>query len=112
LLTRYFNFRFHYIDDDFLMSTSKCSDYADPIYLTQFEIKDATDIAWSSSSIDLHLEITLEDRYFTMRDDINFPIVNFKFLYNHIPAPHAYVVYMSQLIGYSSACELWKISID
>ena len=61
------------------MSTSKCSDYADPIYLTQFEIKDATDIAWSSSSIDLHLEITLEDRYFTMRDDINFPIVNFKF---------------------------------
>jgi len=72
----------------------------------------ATDIAWSSSYIDLHLEITHEDRYFTTRDDINFPIVNFQFLYNHIPAPHAYVVYMSQLIGYSSACELWKISID
>jgi len=45
---------------------------------------------------------TTKYRYsYDKRDDFNFPIVNFPFICNNIPAAPAYGVYISQLIRYS-----------
>ena len=41
------------------------------------------------------------------RDDFTFPIVNFPFLCGNIPAAPAYGVYISQLIRYSRACDVY-----
>ena len=73
-----------------------------------FEIMDTTDTDKSASYLDLHLKIDSERRFRTKlydkRDDFNFPIVNFPFIYSKIPAASAYRVYISQLIRYSRVC--------
>ena len=40
-------------------------------------------------------------KLYDKRDDFNFPIVNFTFIYSNIPAAPAYGVYISQWIRYS-----------
>ena len=78
------------------------------MYPIQLEINDPTDTDRSTSYIDIHLEIDSEERLRTKlydkRDDFNFPIVNFPFICNNIPAAPAYGVYISQLKRYSRAC--------
>jgi hypothetical protein len=80
-------------------------DFVDRRYLFEFEIKDTTDRARFVWYLDLHLEIDSEGRlrtkHYDKRDDFNFPIVNFPFICNNIPATPAYGVYISQLIRYS-----------
>ena len=46
------------------------------------------------------------------RDDFNFPIVNFPFIYSNIPAAPAYGVYISQMIRYSRACGSYQDFLD
>ena len=46
----------------------------------------------------------LRTKLYDKRGDFNFPIVNFPFICNNIPATPAYGVYISQLIQYSRAC--------
>jgi hypothetical protein len=46
------------------------------------------------------------------RDDFNFPIVNFPFIFNNIPAAPAYGVYLSQMIRYSRACGSYQDFLD
>jgi hypothetical protein len=69
-----------------------------------------------------HLEIDSEDRLRTKlydkRDDFNFSIVNFPFIYSNISAAPAYGVYISQRIRYSRAKgpgsiydDKWNISV-
>ena len=62
----------------------------------------------SDSYLDLLLEVDSEGRLRTTlydkRDDSNFPIVNFPFICNNIPAAPAYGVYISQMMQYSSVC--------
>jgi hypothetical protein len=74
----------------------------------ELEIKDTTYAASSVSYRDLHHEIDsnywLRTKPYDKRDDLNFPIVNFPFISNNIPAAPAYGVYISQLIRYSRAC--------
>jgi len=78
------------------------------------EIKDTTDRP--ASYLDLHLEIDSEVRLRTKlydkRDDFNFPIVNFPFLCNKIPAASAYGIYISQLIRYSRAYGSYQDFLD
>jgi hypothetical protein len=45
---------------------------------------------------------------FDKSDDFNFPIVNFPFISNNIPASSAYGVYISQLIRYYRACDTYQ----
>jgi len=75
-----------------------------------------TDTDRYASYLDLHLEIDSQGRLRTnlydKRDDFNFPIVNFLFIYSNIPAALAYVVYISQLIRYSRACGSNKDFLD
>ena len=77
----------------------------------ELEIKDTTDKPSSASYLDLRLEIDnrgrLSTKLYDKRDDFTFPIVNFPFLCGNIPAAPAYGVYISQLIRYSRACDVY-----
>ena len=57
-------------------------------------MKDATDTAMSATYFDLNLEIDSGGRLRTLLlDYFNFPILNFSFIRNNIPATPAYEVY-------------------
>ena len=62
----------------------------------------------SASYLDLHLDIDsegwLRTKLYDIREDFNFPIVNFPFICSNIPAAPAYGEYISQLLRYSRAC--------
>ena len=110
------NFTSPYIDDVLSLNNSRFCDFVDRIYLIELEIKDITYTDWSASYLDLHLEIESEDRLRTKlydkRDDFNFPILNFPFIYSNIPAAPAYGVYISQMIRYSRACGSYQDFLD
>jgi hypothetical protein len=55
--SRSHNFIIHNIADLFSLNNSKFYDYAHCIYLTKLEIKETTDIARSTSYLDLHIDI-------------------------------------------------------
>jgi hypothetical protein len=69
-----------------------------------------------TSYLDLHLEIHSEDRLRTKlydnRDDFNFPIANFLFIYSNVPSVPVYGVYISQLIHYSRVCGSYHDFLD
>ena len=48
----------------------------------------------------------------TLRDDFNFPILNFPFICSNIPAAPKYGVYISQMIRYSRACASYQDFLD
>ena len=115
-LARSFNFSFRYIDDVLSLNNSRFADYVNVIYPNELEIKDTTDSPKSACYLDLHLEIDfrgeLTTKLFDKRDSFNFPIVNFPFLSSNIPSAPAYCVYISQLIRYSRACDLYQDFLD
>jgi hypothetical protein len=78
------------------------------IYLDELEIKDTTESGKSASYLDNLVKIDSNDRLTTTlydkRDDFDFAIVNFPFLYSNIPLSPAYSVYISQLIRHARAC--------
>ena len=47
-----------------------------------------------------------------LRDEFTFPVINFPFISNNIPALPAYGVYISQLKRYSSACAQYSDFLD
>ena len=80
--------------------------YLEFIYSREFETKETTEIAASSSYLDCYLYIDdgkLTTRLYDKRGDFYFPIVNFPFLSSNIPSTPAYGVYVSQLIRYARA---------
>ena len=87
-LARSFNFTFR--DIDYVLSLW----WHDRIYPIELEIRDTTDPDWSALYLYIHLEIDSEGRLRTKlydkRDDFNFPIVNFAFIWSNIPAAPAY----------------------
>ena len=77
----------------------------------ELEIKDTTNTARSALYLEYNSKIHHEQllttklwNFNTKEDDFNFPIVNFVFICNNIPAALAYGVYIFQLIQYS---RLW-----
>jgi hypothetical protein len=89
-LARSFNFTFRYIDDVVSLNNSMIGDFVVPIYPIELEIKDTTDTDRSAPYLDLYLVIDSEGRLRTKlydkRDDFNFTIVNFPFIYSNNPA--------------------------
>ena len=80
-----------------------------PLHLSHRDnIKDTTNTDTSTLYLDLHLKIDSERRsrtkLYDIRDDFNFPIVNFPFICSNIPATPAYRVYISQLTLHSTDC--------
>ena len=102
-----FNFTFRDIDYVLSLSNSTFDDFIGRIYPYELEIKDTTDTARCAWHLDLHFEIDSEDRFKTQlyetRDDFNFPIVNFPFIFSTIPVALSYGVCISQLMRYSRA---------
>jgi hypothetical protein len=84
-LARSFNLTFRYIDDVLSLNNTKFSDFVDRIYPIELEIKETTDTVMSVSFLDIHFEIDSEDllrtTVYDKRDDFNFLIVNFPFIY-------------------------------
>ena len=82
-----------YIDDVLSLNNSRFGDFFDRIYPIELEKKDTTDTDRSASNLDLVLEFDSEGRLRTKlygkRNDFNFPIVNFPFIYSNIPAAPA-----------------------
>ena len=111
-----FNLSFRYIDDVLSLNNSKFGDYVNVIYPKELELKDTTDKPTQASYLDLHLEIDnrgrLSTKLFDKRDDFSFAIINFPLLGGDIPAAPAYGVYISQLVRYSRACDLYKDFLD
>ena len=64
------------------------------------------------SRINLHREGRLRTKLFDKRDDFNFPIVNFPFIWSNIPAAPVYGVFTSLLIRYSRACNSYQDFLD
>jgi hypothetical protein len=84
-----------------------------PLHLSHWDnIKDITNTDTSTLFLNLHLKIDSERRLRTklydIRDDFNFPIVNFPFICSNIPATPAYGVYISQLTLYSTDCASYQ----
>jgi len=98
------------------LNISRFGDYLHRIYPNELEVNDTTDNQTSASYLDLHLEIDNGGRFKTKlydkRDDFTFPIVNFPFISNNIPASPAFGVYISQLIRYSRACAQYIDFLD
>jgi hypothetical protein len=98
------------------LTNSRFCDFVDRIYPIELEIKDITYTDWFASYLDQHPDIESEDRLRTKlygkRDDLNFPILNFPFIYTNIPAAPAYGVYISQMIRYSRACGSYQDFLD
>ena len=110
-LAQSFNFSFRYIDDVLSLKNPNFRDYLHLIYPTELEIKETTDTTSSASYLDLYLYIDngrLRSKLYDKRDDFNFPIVNFPFLSGNIPTSPAYGVYISQLVRYGRACDMYK----
>jgi hypothetical protein len=60
--------------------------------------------------LEIDSEGRLGTKLYDKRDDFNFLIVNFPFIYSNISAPPAYGVYISQLILYSRAYGSYQAS--
>ena len=54
----------------------------------------------------------LRTQLYDKRDDFNFPIVNFPYIWSNIPAVPAYGVCISQLIRYSRVCGSYQHFLD
>ena len=54
----------------------------------------------------------LRRQLYDKRDDFNFPIVNFTYIWSNIPAASAYGVCISQLIRYFTACGSYQHFLD
>jgi hypothetical protein len=106
------NFSFHYIDDVLSLNNLQFKDYPHQIYPSELEIKETTDTPALASYLDLYLYIDnsrrLKSKLYFKHDDFDFPIVNFPFLSSNIPTSPAYGVYISQLIRYCRACNVYS----
>jgi hypothetical protein len=84
------------------MSYLSTIDYVHLIYPNELEIKDTTESEKFASYLDILLNIDSNSRLTTTlydkRDDFNFAMVNFPFLYSNISLSPAYDVYISQFI--------------
>ena len=109
-ISRSFNFTFRYIDGVLVLNNSRLSNFVDRTFPIEIETKDTTYTDRSVLYIDLRLDSEgwlIMKLIYDKRDDFNFFIVNFPFLWNHIPAAPAYGVYIYQLIFQS----LWFLSV-
>ena len=106
-LAQQFNFTYRYKDDVLSLKHTKLAKYLELIYPREFEIKEITETAASSSYLDYYLYSDsgkLTTWLYDKRNDFNFPIINFPFLSSYIHSAPAYGVYVSQFFCYARAC--------
>ena len=109
------HFTFRYINDVLSLNISRFGDFVDGIYPIELEMKDTTYTTYVCFTQwrEVKNKTLRQKRWF------NFPIANFPFICNNIPAAPAYGVYISQLIQYSKVLRsppwldwlLWNICV-
>ena len=102
---------FNLIDDVLSINNHNFHNYVHLIYPYELEIKDTTDIERCASYLDILLNIDSNVRLTTTlydkRDEVDFAIVNFPFLYSNVPLSPAYGVHVSQLIRYTRVSNVY-----
>ena len=77
------------------------------IYPSELQINKANTSDTEAPFLDLHLSISngfVSSKIYDKRDDFDFDIVNFPFLYGDVPSRPFYGVYISQLIRFARVC--------
>ena len=90
----------------FQIYVSKWSDCCWIMYSKLLEYK------YGITYVEIDSEGRLRTKLYNKRDDFNFFIVKFPFIYINIPAAPAYGVYISQLIRYSRAWGSYQDFLD
>ena len=107
-LARSLNLCYRHIVDLIVFNNNKFLDYLKEIYPSQLTVEKADKSDHLAGYFDLTFIIDsrgkLSTRLCDKRDDFDFHIVNFPFLYNNIPSGPSYGVYISQLIRYARCC--------
>ena len=78
----------------------------DWIYPAELQLNKANSSATETPFLDFNLSIsngTVSTKIYDKRDDFDFDIVNFPFLYGDVPRCTSYGVYISQLIRFARA---------
>ena len=76
------------------------------IYPSELQLNKTNTSDTKTRFLDLHLSITYDivsNKIYDKRDDFDFEIVNFPFLYGDVPRSPSYGVYISQLIRFARA---------
>ena len=98
-LARSFNLCHRYIDDLIVFNNKNFSDYFKKIYLSQLTVEKANKSDHLADYLDLTFFIDsggkMLTRLYDKRDDFDFHIVNFPFLFRNIPSGTSYGVYIS-----------------
>ena len=94
-----------YLDDLLNIDNPYFEQMVGQIYPTERQLKKANSSDNEAPFLDLNLSITndiVSSRIYNKRDDFNFDIVNFPFLYGDVPRSPSYGVFISQLIRFAS----------
>ena len=94
-----------YLDDLLNIDNPYFEQMVGQIYPTERQLKKANSSDNEAPFLDLNLSITndiVSSKIYNKRDDFNFEIVNFSFLYGDVPRSPSYGVYISQLIRFAS----------
>ena len=77
------------------------------IYPPELQLNKANISDTEAPFLDLHLSVAngfVSSKIYDKRDDFDFVIVNFPFLYGDVPRHASYGVYISQLIRFARVC--------
>ena len=95
-----------YLDDLLNIDNPYFEGMVNQIYPSELQLKANTSDTEAPLS-DLHLSISngfVSSKIYDKRDDFDFDIVNFPFLYGDVPLHPSYGVYISQLIRFARVC--------
>ena len=77
------------------------------IYPPEMQLNKANTLDTEAPFLDLHLSISngfVSSKIYDKRDDFDFDIINFPFLYDDVPRRPSYGVNISQLIRFTRVC--------
>ena len=107
-LARSFNLCCRYKDDVIVFNNKKLLEYLKEIYPSHLTVEKANESDHLAHFLDLAFIIDsggkLSTRLYDKRDNFDFHIVNFPFLFSNIPSGPSYGVCISQLIRYARCC--------
>ena len=90
-----------YLDDIFIINNVYFDNMVSRIYTSELQPNKANTSDTEAAFLDLHLSISndvVSTKTYDRRDDFDFEIVNFPFLYGDVPRSISYGVYISKLI--------------
>ena len=106
-ITEAFNSTSRYLDDLLNIDNPYFEQMVGQIYPTELQLNKANSSDSEAPFLDLNLSITngiVSSKIYDKRDDFNFEIVNFPFLYGDVPPSPSCGVYISQLIRFARVC--------